>query len=351
LKAGEPYRIARALANEAGYSAIRGNASAGRTAALVRAATSLAERVGQPHALGVVQVAVGLTAYLEGRWRAARELAERGEAILRERGTGVAWELDANHIYWLRALYYLGEIGEIDARLPVLLQEASERDDLFAATSLRTRNGYIAHLAAGDPEKARKDIREAIHRWSVQAFHFQHYSFLIGECDIALYTGEPSFAETLLLDRQKALKSSRLLRVQVFRIEWLNARARTEIALAAGRSASGVTALLRSAERSARAIERERLQWGNPLASLLRAGVASVKGEREEAILRAGQAEEGFEAADMALYAAAARRRRGELTGGEEGRALIEASEIVTRNQKVRDPASFAAMLAPGSWV
>ncbi|HEX7251316.1 MAG TPA: protein kinase, partial [Thermoanaerobaculia bacterium] len=351
LKAGEPYRIARALANEAGYSAIGGNASARRTAALVRAATSLAERVGQPHALGVVQVAVGLTAYLEGRWRAARELAEKGEAILRERGTGVAWELDANHIYWLRALYYLGEIGEIDARLPILLQEASERDDLFAATSLRTRTGYIANLAAGDPEKARKDIREAIHRWSVQAFHFQHYSFLIGECDIALYLGEPRFAETLLLDRQRALKSSRLLRVQIFRVEWLNARARTAIALASGCSASKVTALVRSAERCARAIERKRLQWGNPLASLLRAGVASVKGEREEAILRARQAEEGFEAADMALYAAVARRRRGEMAGGEEGRDLVEASEVVMRNQKIRDPASFAAMLSPGSWV
>jgi eukaryotic-like serine/threonine-protein kinase len=351
LKAGEPYRVARALATEAGFSAIRGRPSAGRTADLVEKATALAERIGQPQALGVAQLAVGLTAYLEGRWKAAWERAERTDTILRERSTGVAWELDTTHIYSLRALFYLGEIAELSARLPVLLQEAAERDDLFAATSLRTRHGYIAHLAAGDPERARQDVREAINQWSAQAFHLQHFFSLISEGDIALYTGQPEFARRLLSERLRALKASRLLRVQVFRIEWLHLRARTAIALAASSAPSQSAAFLRAAERGARAIEREGLHWGDPLASLLRAGVASVRGRREEAMERLSSAEARFEAADMSLYAAVTRRRRGEFLGDADGQAFVEASDVAMRNQKIQDPARIAAMLVPGKWV
>ena len=350
LKAGEPYRVARALATEAGFSAIRGRPSSGRTADLVEKATALAERIGQPQALGVAQLAVGLTAYLEGRWKTAWERAEKSETILRERSTGVAWELDTTHIYSLRALFYLGEIAELSARLPVLLQEATERDDLFAATSLSTRHGYIARLASGHPDRARQDVREAINRWSAKAFYNQHFFSLISEGDVALYAGEPDFAQRVLDERQRALEASRLLRLQVFRIEWLQLRARTTIALVAAGAPSRSAVLLRAAERYARAIERERVHWGDPLANLLRAGVASVRGDRKGAIERLAAAETAFDAADMALYAAVARRRRGELLGDAEGRALIEASDIAMRNQKIQDPGRIASMLGPGKW-
>ena len=350
LKAGEPYRVARALANEAGYSAVQGRSSSARTADLVKAATALAERVGQPKALGVAQVAVGITAYLEGRWKTAWDLAKQGETILRERCTGVAWELDTTHIYSLRALFYLGEIAELSARLPVLLQEAAERDDLFAATSLRTRHGYIAHLAADDMEKARREVHDAINGWSAQAFHLQHFFSLIGECDIALYAGEPEVAEDLLVERQRALKLSRLLQVQVFRTEWLHVRGRSSIALAVVGAPPQSAAWLRAAERYARAIDRERVHWGDPLANLLRAGAASVRGDGKGAIGLLAAAETAFEAADMAFYAAVARRRRGELLGDTEGRALVDAADIAMRNQKIRNPARIAAMLAPGKW-
>jgi hypothetical protein len=350
LKAGEPYRVARALANEAGYSAIRGRPSSRKTASLVEKATTLAERVGQPQALGVAVMAVGLTAELEGRWKTAWDQAEKAEVILRERSTGVAWELDMTHIYSLRALYYLGEIAEILARLPVLIAEAAERDDLFAATSLRTRHGYIAHLADGDPERARQDVRDAINRWSEQAFHVQHFFALISEGEIALYLGEAEFAERLLVERRRALKASRLLRVQVFRIESLCLRARIAIARAADGDPRERDAWLRTAERDARAIEREGLHWADPLADLLRAGIASVRGDRQAAAERLRRAEAALESADMALYAAVARRRRGEMLGDAEGRALVDAADIAMRNQKIRDPARIAAMLVPGKW-
>ncbi len=348
LKAGEPYRIARAISNEAGYSATGGPPNARRTAQLVETASRLAARVGHPQAIGVAQLAVGITAYAEGRWKTAWELAQRGEAILRERCTGVAWELDTFHIYSLRALFYLGEIAELSSRLPTLLREARERDDLFAETSLRSRHGYVAWLAAGEPRKARADIEDAVARWSKRGFYMQHYYALVAEADTALCMGEPRAAWNLLREKRDALRRSRLLRVHHLRVEWLHLRARSAIAMAGLGNASDSETFLDEAESDARRIESERARWADALAALVRAGIASVRGDRAEAARRLGFAASHFAMADMALYAAVSRRRLGSILGGGKGRDLAEGADAWMRDKKIKNPAGFATMLAPG---
>jgi hypothetical protein len=108
--------------------------------------------------------------------------------------------------------------------------------------------------------------------------------------------------------------------------------------------------LLRRTARDARRLERERTHWGDPLAALLRAGISSLCGERDAALGGLARALAGFDAAKMALYAAAARRCRGLLLGGEEGRALVEAADAWMRNERIKDPERMTAMLAPGRW-
>ncbi|HYX20312.1 MAG TPA: hypothetical protein VFA98_05655 [Thermoanaerobaculia bacterium] len=49
----------------------------------------------------------------------------------------------------------------------------------------------------------------------------------------------------------------------------------------------------------------------------------------------------------MALHAEAARRRRGELIGGN-GRALADASDLWMRSQGIACPDRIVAMLVPG---
>jgi hypothetical protein len=60
------------------------------------------------------------------------------------------------------------------------------------------------------------------------------------------------------------------------------------------------------------------------------------------------EAAAGFDAADMALYAAAARRRLGALLGGDAGLALREAADSWMSSEKIRAPARFTAIFAPG---
>ena len=350
LKAGEPYRIARAISNEAGYSATGGPPNARRTAALVDMATSLAARVGHPQAIGIAQVAVGITAYAEGRWKASWDLAQTGESILREHCTGVAWELDTTHIYSLRALFYMGRIAELIARLPLLIRDARDRDDLFAETSLRARHSYAAWLAADKPERARSELRDAIARWSTRAFYMQHYYALVAEGDIALYMGDPASGSRILRERQPALERSRLLRVHHLRIEWLHLCARILIAQAAGTTGTESESRLREAEAIARRIERERVHWADALAALVRASIAFSRGNRGEAARRLGFAACIFAIADMGLYAAVTRRRLGAILGGERGRALVESADAWMRGEKIEKPSGFADMLAPGRW-
>jgi hypothetical protein len=351
LRAGEPYRVALAIANEAGYSAMDGWHDKERTGRLVRKAMTLAERVNRPHAIAMAYMAASIAAHLEGRWKTAWELAQKEVAILRESCTGVAWELDFTHIFSLRALSYLGELKELSYRLPVLIMEARERDDLLAVTSLRTRHSYLTLLAMDEPGRAREDLREAIELWSHEGFHSQHYWAMVAETEIALFLAEAKAAWRLLSGQWRGLKRSRLLRVQVFRIESWHLRARCAIAAAVDEQGSEADprALLRIAEKDAGRIEGENTPWGNALARLLRGEVAAARGEVRTSISFLDSAERKLEAADMALYAAAARRMRGELIGGDEGRALVEGADAWMIGQKIKNPGRMTAMLAPGS--
>jgi hypothetical protein len=53
----------------------------------------------------------------------------------------------------------------------------------------------------------------------------------------------------------------------------------------------------------------------------------------------------------MALHAAVARRRRGELVGGTEGAALVEAANAWMHAQGIVRPDGIVGMLAPGRFV
>jgi serine/threonine protein kinase len=347
LRAGEPYRIARALAVAAGHSAAGGTQAQPRTQWLVAEAARLADRLHHPHALGLAALMAGLTACLEGRFRTGLERADEAARILRERCTGVAWELDTAHSYALLSLTYLGELGEVARRLPALLQDADDRGDLFGSIRLRTRLLGVALLAADDPERAMSEVERVIARWSHQAFGVAHYNALWAVATIALYAGDASGGRKMLAERWRALSDSLTLRAQLARVEVLLLRARCVLGLAAQ---GGGEELLAEAARDVRRVRREATPWGGALATLVEAGLAATRGDRSRALALVDAAESGCDAAQMGLCAAAARRRRGELLGGEAGQALVEAADEWMRQRDIRNPARMTALLAPGRW-
>jgi serine/threonine protein kinase len=348
LRAGEPYRIARALALQSGHSAAGGTRAQVRTQWYVTEAARLADQLRHPHALGLVALMAGLTAFLEGRFRTAMERADEAARILRDRCTGVAQELDTAQSYALLALTYLGELAELARRLPALIQDAEDRGDLFGALRLRTRLQAVALLAADDPERAAVEVERAIAQWSHQAFHIPHYNAMWARATVALYAGDARGAMGLLAERARALRDSLTLRAQLVRIEVRYLRARC--ALSAAAQGDGDGRLMAQAADEARAIRREATGWADPLAALVEAGLAATQGDRTRALDLVDRAESGCESAQMGLCAAAARRRRGELLGGEAGQALVEAADAWMRQREIRNPARMTALFAPGRY-
>jgi hypothetical protein len=88
--------------------------------------------------------------------------------------------------------------------------------------------------------------------------------------------------------------------------------------------------------------------WSTPMAKLLKAGVAATGSNDSRAAVLLEEAVQGFEAADMALYAAAARRCLGTVLKGDEGAALTRDADAWMTGHTVKDPARLTAMLAPG---
>jgi hypothetical protein len=352
LRAGEPYRVARALGLEVGYLAMGGSRSRARTERVLQAARRLTERVGHPHTTGFCTLMGGIAAWLDGRWKDAREHSERAEALLRERCTGVVWEIMGAQLFGLASLFNLGEVQELSRRLPKLLAEAEERGDLLSATFLRIGYGsHVAWLAADDPETALHQLETGLARWRQGKFDYLQIWARAVRTDISLYSGEGPSVQERVADRWRPFARSLNRFVQMGFIRGLDSRARRRLALAS-RSAdpSERQTLLRGVERHAQAILREKTQWADPLAHVVQAGAAAMRGDAERARRLLLSAEEGFTAADMALHAAACRRRLGELAGGTEGAERVAAADAWMNGQAVRNPARMTQMLAPGRW-
>ncbi|HET6891286.1 MAG TPA: protein kinase, partial [Pyrinomonadaceae bacterium] len=127
LRAGEPFRVARAMAFEAAQTASRGAPTRKRAVQIAQRGEELAQRVGHPHAIGLSIWASGVAAYLVGHWKNAAMLCERAAEVLRDRCTGVMWELTIAHRFMLSAMLYMGEVGEVSRRVPGLLAAALDQ--------------------------------------------------------------------------------------------------------------------------------------------------------------------------------------------------------------------------------
>jgi len=346
LDAGEPYRLACAIAAEAAFSGVAGGPARRHTERMVRVADSLAAAVGHPNALGYASFAAGTADYLVGRWRSAVERCDRATAIFRDRCAGVTWWIDTARYFALECLAYSGDLAEMGRRVPEVIADAEARGDLYAAVNARIGVPNLVWLFADDVAEARRQIDEAMAAWSHEGFHVQHIAELLARGQADLYAGEGAAAYQRVTGAWAAITRTAIFRVQLTRIATYQQRARAALAaaLAAPAGSSERRALVADARRCARRIARERMAWSDPLAALARAGAAHLDDDPEDARLELGRAIAGFDAVDMAACAAAARRRLAAIEGGDAGAALLAAAPL----PGVRRPDRMTDVLAPG---
>jgi len=346
LRAGEPDRLARALALEGGFSAALGGRSRWYDRLLAEA-EGLGGRIQSPHVLGLCAVMTGAAAYFAGEFERARDATKQAERLLLEHGIGIAWELVTARFYHTVSLYYLGEVEELGRCAAAYLKDAAERGNRFAALMFRTGPTNATWLFADDVAGARGALTEALAEWPEQPFGSPHYMALTAQGRIELYAGTPRTGWEAVERSWPALKRTGLFRIQSVRITARQIRASCGVA-ASHTAPSGSAPLLAAAERDAAAIAAERAPYSAPTAALLTAGVAARRGDEAAAARALRVALAGFEACHMKLFLAVTQRRLGELVGGDEGRALVNQANTWMTTHRIVNADRMTATLAPG---
>ena len=325
LEAGERDRLIRALGVEAAYlSSIGGRHRWDKADELGRVLVELAAGTRDAYAGAYASFALGATAFFAGAWREAVARCDEAARRFRDECAGAAWEQATSVGFAHAALAYLGEIGELSARLPRALAMVDERGDVYGAAVLRTGLNTVGLLAEGKTAEVRRLADEGLARWTRTGYHAQHYMHLVAVAQADLYDGDGEGAWTRVSEAWPDLTGAGYLRLSYVRVEARHLRARA--ALAAG----GPTRIA-VAMREARALARETFPSAPGFAAGVRAGLAARAGDAREARAELAAAETAFSAAGMALHARAARW----LAGGADAPAAV-------------DPAAFARMLLPG---
>ncbi len=351
LGAGDTEQVLRATALEAVQLATAGGAPGRRERALLDAAQRLAAASGSVESQAFVEGTRGIALFLRGRWREAREALDASHAGLQSRGQ---WHSNSV-LFSVRSLYFSGDIKQLARRQGRIAADAYDRGDLYTLVNFAATTTVAIHLAADDPDGARRELREGMAQWSQTGFLVQHFQAMAFDPDIDLYMGDGAAAYDRLMRDRRALEKSHLLRVQFIRGIFHSTLGRSAVAAIAARP-SRRDALLAEARRAARRLEREGMPWTSALAALVRAALANedaAGGEtrrRGATVAALHDAVAKAEAAGMAMHAAAARHRLGQVLRSEEGEALGRAARSAIAAEGVRDVERWVAIYLPGAW-
>jgi serine/threonine protein kinase len=344
MAVGDSLRIARGLALEASFLVSAGGRRGRRAAAALDIADRLA-RTGQHAAVaGLVLLTRGMAAFSEGRWAEACDLYDRSETLFREHGVGAAFEINLARLYSLLALYYRGQIDDLNRRAALLYQEARERGDFLATLYVGLVKLY-GPLSADDPDGVRRGLAEIREHCPEQGVELLRHNVRLWQMNLDIYCGDGAAALEQLKEPITPLERSLIRASRHLRIPWHYKRACCF--LAAAETTQVPHSLIRSAASCAGRLQSEKLPWADGLAGLVRAGVAGCRGDRSGvcAILR--ETITVFEAAGMPLHAAVARRRLGECLDGTDGFRLIDQADAALTALGIRNPSRITALYAP----
>ena len=342
LRVGDRAQLARAMALEAGQLASNGGRESRRERALIAAASALVEKEGDDVLRGQLAGALGVGAFLRGRWREAQgylDVASQGKHASRQ----------TSRLFRLYVSQWLAEMRDARRRLVALCAEAHDRGDLYTPASLLTSTGVAFALLEGQPERARRDLDGALAKLPHGRYLVQHWQAVVYGSDIDLYCGEPARAYDRVIASLPALKRSFLLRAAFIRILTSFARARYGIASIAQRPEDRDKRIA-EARLLARGLLGEHDEWAKAVSFLILAMAENATGRREAAIAALKEGLKRAEATGTLLYALPARYRLGELLGGTEGEALKTQVLDAFAAQGMGNPARWFDVAFPGVW-
>jgi hypothetical protein len=347
LDLGEPSRVAYAYIGEAILHGFEGTRGQWKADEMLARARSLYQRLEQPYLRAMLEVAEGFAAHM-GRGLFRKGLGHFDEATrMFTEVPGASFERSSARFMAVEALMWLGETAEIRRRVPEILRDARRRGDMWLQVATVGGEGYFNWLPADRPHELSALLDEVMANWSQSGFRVGHLYVELARTQIDLYNGDANAARERLNSRWS--KMYRIARYwQEGRTTCVDLLGRTALALAQKSGARDAKALLKQVGRCIRRLDRERSPLSSVFSSLLRAGLAAVAGDRSSMVSLLEVAEETAMVHEMALYAACARRRRGHLLGGDQGRDLVRSADAFMSEQEIVRPEKIVELLSPG---
>ena len=345
LRAGEPARLSRSLAMEAGYQVAfsGGRDEKGRAAGILDTASKLATLSGDAMSLATVDLMRGSACWSAGDWKGCLDHTTAGLMRLRTTPVASSWEINFGETHRINALSWMGQLARHRVAYRTALSDARERGDRYAEMMFTLRDHNLALLVEDRLDEARQTV-EVLARWSTPGFQIERLVELYQQTEADLYAGEADAAVARLDRTWGRLQRSQLLRMQAFRIELRALRARAHLLRAAPERGD-----LRTARRLLQALRKERPSpRGAVLTPGIEAGLAAAEGRAGDAIAAATDGIVQAEAHHMQLHAAALRFAVGRLQGGDDGAVRHRSAEAWMREAGVRKPDRYARMLCPG---
>lgn len=336
LDTGEPYRVSRALSMETWLRASAGADSA--VAADNSQAMELAQACQHPHAIALAHLASGIQAYSRGHLAKAREECDAAEDLLRERCTGVAWEITNARLFGSLACMFSADFVGLKQRMAVALREARERGDIYAQANLMTAVGYMVDVADGNALQSIERVDEAMAAWSQKGFYVQHFLRMFARAQVFLSVGEVAQAVKEIDEAWPMMERSQLLRAQSVSlfVRWLRARAYASLV----KQDPTQKARLSTARSDAKKMAKERNILAPGLSASVRAAILYAEGKDAEAIALASMAGQDLASKGMALAGIAGEWSIAMITGGETGRVEQERVMAECRRRGILDPRS-----------
>jgi hypothetical protein len=298
---------------------------------LCRALTERDDGYGQ----ALLQLALTERAHFAGDAPTAERGCERAERILLDRCAGVSRELGLVRTISLVVRHSIRGDFTMAERAEAWLSDADRRGDVFCANWLRT-SCALMWMAEDDPARARREIARAEAQW-----HAARGGTFETAC--ALYLDAlDRYEDVAALEPAQGRKS--VLESPLAATELLQGYVHLQRAWACLRAcaASPDDGLRKRLARALASLRGASLATWHTVADALEANACLLDGELERAEQLLEQARAGFVTGHASSLAACARRRLGEVVGGELGGRWIHEADAELIRLGVARPERYA---------
>ncbi len=144
----------------------------------------------------------------------------------------IAYERAVAQFFYISTLTYLGELAELERRVPDMLRDAQARGDRYAEAGLVLGQNSTVFLNRDGPEAARERIETVARACALDQNFKQQQDALLARCQIDLYCGQGTRAMERVNAEWKALARSFIFAIPALGGEARHLRARTTLAAA-----------------------------------------------------------------------------------------------------------------------